>query len=362
MTLKNRILSICLVFSLLCLCVFTGFSCQAAPEVSADSAILMTADTGMILVEKNAFEERPIASTTKIMTAMLALEYPALDEWFTVDENAIQVEGSSMGLRPGDQVTMRGLVYGMLLSSGNDAANAAAVKISGSIPAFVDKMNAKAQELGMKHTHFATPSGLDKGEEHYSTAYDMALLAKEALKNPDFVQICSSKTAQVEYGNPPYKRWLKNHNRLLKEYPGAIGVKTGFTKKAGRCLVSAAERDGVRLIAVVLNAPNDWSDSKALLDYGFSSVSDVKLDVDFSQSSIHVVGGAKGDCQVQAQDSFSVSLPIDKESDIVRKVYLDPFYYAPIEMGEEVGYATYQLNGEIIYSIPLYAAENVTLE
>lgn len=362
MTLKNRILSICLVFSLVCLSIFAGFPCQAAPEVSAGSAILMTADTGMILVEKNAFEERPIASTTKIMTAMLALEYPALDEWFTVDENAIQVEGSSMGLRPGDQVTMRGLVYGMLLSSGNDAANAAAVKISGSIPAFVEKMNAKAQELGMKHTHFATPSGLDKGEEHYSTAYDMALLTKEALKNPDFVQICSSKTAQVEYGNPPYKRWLKNHNRLLKEYPGAIGVKTGFTKKAGRCLVSAAERDGVRLIAVVLNAPNDWSDSKALLDYGFSSVSNVKLDVDFSQNSIHVVGGTKGDCQVQAEDSLSVSLPIDKESDIVRKVYLDPFYYAPIAKGEEVGYATYQLNGEIIYSIPLYAAESVTLE
>ena len=180
-----------------------------------------------------------MASTTKIMTALLTLEQGGLDDYFQVDSDAIRVEGSSMGLQEGDSVSLRALAYGMLLASGNDGANAAAVRIAGSIPAFVERMNARAAEIGMADTRFATPSGLDD-PGHYSTAYDMALLAREALQSPLFAEICAQSKAVVQYGNPPYNRWLTNHNRLLREYPGTIGVKTGFTKASGRCQIGRA--------------------------------------------------------------------------------------------------------------------------
>ena len=242
-----------------------GFGKPAAVQAVADTpdyqtkakaAVLMDAQTGRVLFAQNAGLRLPMASTTKIMTALLTLEQGGLDNYFQVDSDAIRVEGSSMGLQEGDSVSLRALAYGMLLASGNDGANAAAVRISGSIPAFVERMNARAAEIGMADTRFATPSGLDD-PGHYSTAYDMALLAREALQNPLFAEICAQSKAVVQYGNPPYNRWLTNHNRLLREYPGTIGVKTGFTKASGRCLVSCAERDGVRLIAVTLGCPDD---------------------------------------------------------------------------------------------------------
>ncbi|MBQ4100232.1 MAG: D-alanyl-D-alanine carboxypeptidase, partial [Oscillospiraceae bacterium] len=209
-----------------------------AVGVSANSAVLIEMQTGKVLYEKNAHQKLSMASTTKIMTALLTLESQNLDTYFTVNPKVIQVEGTSMGLLEGDQVTLRALAYGMLLASGNDAANSAAVAVGGSIDAFVAMMNERAKLLGMKNTSFKTPSGLDD-DGHYSTAYDMALLASAALSNPDFVEICSKETAKIKYGNPPYDRWLKNHNKLLTGYDGTISVKTGFTKKSGRCLVSA---------------------------------------------------------------------------------------------------------------------------
>lgn len=224
-------------------------SCSAAeqPEVSAVSSVLMEAVTGEVLYEKNAREPRPMASTTKIMSALLCLESGDLDTEFTVDSQAIQVEGSSMGLVEGDTVTKRALCYGMLLPSGNDAAGAAAVRVAGSIPAFVAQMNERAAALGLTQTHFVTPSGLHD-DDHYSTACDMAVLAASALQNENFREICAQSSAQVCFGNPPYQRWLKNSNKLLTMDESVIGVKTGFTDEAGRCLVSAAERNGVTLI------------------------------------------------------------------------------------------------------------------
>ncbi|MCX7658505.1 MAG: D-alanyl-D-alanine carboxypeptidase, partial [Oscillospiraceae bacterium] len=216
-------------------------------SVSAASAVLIEAQTGKVLYAKNENEKRPMASTTKIMTALICLESGNLDEQFVVDSSAIKVEGSSMGLVEGDIVTKRSLCIGMLLPSGNDAANAAAIKIAGSFEKFAEMMNERAVKIGMLNTHFVTPSGLD-ADGHYSTAYDMALLAREALKNPDFKAICSQKNIKLSYGNPPYDRWLKNTNKLLTYYNGCIGVKTGFTDAAGRCLVSATERNGVCLI------------------------------------------------------------------------------------------------------------------
>ena len=240
-------------------------SCSAAeqPEVSAVSSVLMEAVTGEVLYEKNAWEPHPMASTTKIMSALLCLESGDLDTEFTVDSQAIQVEGSSMGLVEGDTVTKRALCYGMLLPSGNDAAGAAAVRVAGSIPAFVAQMNERAAALGLTQTHFANPHGLDSGE-NYSTALDLAHLAQAALQNAQLRAVVSTKTAVCA------GRTLTNHNKLLWRYDGCIGVKTGYTRHAGRILVSAAERDGRMLIAVTISDPDDWRDHTALLDYGFA--------------------------------------------------------------------------------------------
>ena len=255
-------------------------------NISAQAAVLIEAQTGKVLFGKNENEKRPMASTTKIMTTLLCLESGNLDEQFVVDPNAIKVEGSSMGLVEGDIVTKRALCYGMLLPSGNDAANATAIKIAGSYEAFANMMNARAKQIGMLNTYFVTPSGLE-GEGHGSTAYDMALLTREALNNADFRAICSQKNSKISFGNPPYDRWLKNSNKLLDYYSGCIGVKTGFTDDAGRCLVSAAERNGVTLICVTLKAPSDWSDHAKMFDYGFSIVKNYDLPVSSEPASIN---------------------------------------------------------------------------
>ena len=205
--------------------------------------VLMDADSGRILAGKDADTAYPMASTTKIMTSLLAAQSGKLHDEITVSKEMILVEGTSMGLLPGDSVSLYELIYGMLLPSGNDAANVTAYYLGGNVENFVKKMNAKAKEIGMENTNFVTPSGLDD-EMHYSTAYDMALLGRYAVGDPVFRSVCSSKKASLSYGNPPYKRTLYNHNRLLESYKYALGIKTGFTKKSGRCLVSYAEKDG----------------------------------------------------------------------------------------------------------------------
>lgn len=324
--------------------------------VSAKAAVLIEADTGRVLFAKNKDECLPMASTTKIMTALITLEAGGLDTPFVVDENAIQVEGSSMGLQKGDTVTLRTLAYGMLLPSGNDAANAAAVRIAGSIEEFAVMMNTRAEAIGMKDSHFVTPSGLDD-EQHYTTAHDMARLARVALKNTAFREICSSDTAKVEFGNPPYERWLKNHNRLLWEYKGTIGVKTGFTKKSGRCLVSAAERDGVRLIAVTLNAPNDWQDHTKMFDYGFGNVERKPFDVSYEDIRINIVGGTTDSIGVVPLTMPTVSAGAADLSRITQLVLVEPFYYAPVQAGDAVGKILLYLDGEEIGSCTLIAKD-----
>lgn len=207
----------------------------SALGVSARSAVLMCANNGEVLYSKNSGERMPMASTTKIMTSLLAIEAAVPDMEIKVTHDMVAVEGTSMGLREGDSVSMRELVYGMLLQSGNDAANTVAVALGGSNEGFARMMNERAREIGMNDTNFVTASGLDSGE-HYSTAYDMALLACESISNPEFAAVCSSKTARLTYGNPPYARTLRNHNRLLWSDDSVIGIKTGFTKKAAAAL------------------------------------------------------------------------------------------------------------------------------
>ncbi len=238
---------------------------QAAEiSVSAKAAILYDCDTGRTLYEKNADEQRLIASTTKIMTAVVALERARLDDVVTVTQ-AHMVEGSSMYLKPGQTVSVEKLLYGLMLCSGNDAALCLADHCGDGVENFVALMNDKARTLGMTNTSFENPNGLD-GQQHYSTARDMALLAAYAAEDPTFRRICSSKSATVD------GRTMENHNRLLKELEGCIGMKTGYTKAAGRTLVTVCERDGRRLAAVTLHDGNDWADHKALYTWGFKQV------------------------------------------------------------------------------------------
>ena len=330
-----------------------AFPCSAEPEdITAESAIVINADTGEILYEKNAYEERAMASTTKIMTTLLTLEEGKLDQRFVVDSMAIRVEGTSMGLQEGDIVTRRALCYGMLLPSGNDAANAAAVSVSGTMDAFAEKMNRKAKEIGMKNTHFVTPSGLD-ADGHYSTAYDMAILTRYALKNQEFRNICSLSSASLEYGNPPYKRTLYNSNKLLYLYDDCIGVKTGFTDNARRCLVSAAERDGMTVIAVTLNAPDDWNDHEEMLDYGFSILQPVEIQPD--SFTVDVFGGEKADIKVIPEKTETMGVFRDETESIRIEYHLPAFLYADIQKGEKVGVAKIYCGKEEISSIPLVA-------
>lgn len=244
----------------LCLIFCITPAVAEALEVSATAAVLMDADMGQVLYEKNGDRQMLIASTTKIMTALVVLEHAAPDDVITVAPDHM-AEGSSMYLRAGETVRVEELLYGLLLCSGNDAALALTECAGGLIP-FVALMNEKAAALGMAHTSFANPNGLD-ADGHYSTARDMAVLAAAAVENPTFRRICSSRSVTIG------QRTMENHNRLLRQVEGCVGLKTGYTRAAGRTLVSCTERDGCRLVAVTLQDGNDWADHAALYDYGF---------------------------------------------------------------------------------------------
>lgn len=263
-----------------------------------------------------------------------------------------------MGLREGDRVSRRDLLYGIMLPSGNDAANAAAVSVSGSVAAFVEKMNAKAGALGLADTHFANPSGLD-ADGHYTTAYDLARLAAYAMKNETFREIACCKSKELEYGNPPYKRTLYNSNKMLTRYEGAVGVKPGFTDNARRCLVSAAERDGTLLIAVTLNDGDDWNDHTKMLNYGFTQVSAYPLETGCSAKV--AVAGTGQTVGVYA-DSASLSLTAAQRQQLERRVILPRMVYGAVEKGQKLGAIEYVLDGKTVKRVALYADSDVAKE
>lgn len=336
---------------------FSDVSAYASVGVSAESAVLMCADNGEILFSRNADRQLSMASTTKIMTSLIALESATPDKEITVTKEMVSVEGTSMGLMPGDRVSISELVYGMLLQSGNDAANTVAYVIGGSRDGFAKLMNDRAREIGMDNTNFVTASGLDD-DNHYSTAYDMALLAAECIKNPEFAEICRQKTAKLTYGNPPYARTLTNHNKLLWKYSDSIGIKTGFTKKSGRCLVSAAERNGVTLIAVTLNAPDDWNDHISMFEYGFSKCKGVYIGCDFNDVKVSVVGGEKRFAGVRP--AYNPEWISDEKS--YCRVLLKKFEYAPIPKDMILGTAVFFSGDNIIEEVPLLAEEPIFIK
>ncbi len=353
---KHGYLSFVLAIAIIWYCPFK-VSAVSINGISAESYILIEAQTGTIIASNNEYVKRPMASTTKIMTTLLMLESGNLDEEFVVDNDAIKVEGSSMGLCEDDIVTKLSLCYGMMLPSGNDAANQTAVLLAGSSEKFAVMMNKRAEKIGLKDTNFVTASGLHD-DNHFSTAYDMALLTREALKNELFKKICGTQRIKLKFGNPPYERWLVNTNKLLYMYEYCVGVKTGFTDEAGRCLVSTAEKDGVSLICVTLNAPNDWNDHIKLYNYGFSVTEALPIDCDFFELSADIVGGNKNRIDITPSEMPVYTRINGKDAEISSEILLDDFYYAPISEGQKLGKLNFYSNNIIIFSTELIAKEN----
>lgn len=353
---KRKIIISILLSAVFVCYTFLNVSAVSVSDISAKAYVLLDAQTGTVIASKNEHKMLPMASTTKIMTTLLMLESGELDKEFMVDNEAIKVEGSSMGLCENDVVTKLALCYGMMLPSGNDAANQTAVLLAENTENFAVMMNERASKIGMKNTNFVTPSGLHD-DNHYSTAYDMALLAREALKNDLFREICGTQRAKVKFGNPPYERWLVNTNKLLHLYDYCIGIKTGFTDEAGRCLVSAVEKDGVTLICVTLNAPNDWNDHIKLYDYGFS-VSEIQpIEHDFSKLSVPVAGGKKNSVTVIPSET-PVCVEINGEKlKTTTVVLMKKFLYAPVSEGEKAGRVNFYSDDKLIFSTELIASE-----
>jgi D-alanyl-D-alanine carboxypeptidase (penicillin-binding protein 5/6) len=336
--------------------VFAAPKAKSSTGVSAKGAVLVELYSSRILFAKDETLRLPMASTTKIMTALLAVESGFLDKTFTIDKADIIIEGSSMGLVAGEHLTLRELVYGLMMRSGNDAANVIATIVGGNKANFVKKMNDKAKSIGLTNTSFANPCGLDD-PSHYTTAYELAKLTCFAMKNPIFAEIVGTKTKKITYNNSGY-RVLSNSNRLLRIYDGAMGVKTGFTKKSGRCLVSCAVRDDVCLVVVTLSDPNDWDDHKRLLDYGFSKLKNVQMESKLYEYSLPVVGGVADTVKVQSEGETSIALSSDEVSKIKICEELPRFIYAPIKPGQVVGKIVYTLdNVDVGYKLIKTTAE-----
>ncbi len=331
-----------------------AFAGEGGVEVSAQSAVLYEADSLQVLFAHNAGERLPMASTTKIMTALLVLEKGGLDEKVTITEASVGVEGSSMYLKAGESYTRKELLYGLMLESGNDAATALALATDGTLEGFTERMNAKARELGLANTHFKNPHGLS-AEGHCTTAYELARLTGYALTVDGFEELCSAKAAVLD-GDGHGKKYLFNHNKLLKCYEGMIGVKTGYTLAAGRCLVTAARRNGMTLVAVTLNDRNDWHDHTAMLDYGFAAYRKVKACEKGETAAIPVSGGKQMSVRAYVARTVYLCIPTDAE---FTRVFDNSRVDAPVRAGDAVAKLRFYENGTPIGEADLIAAATV---
>ncbi len=335
---------------LLALLLLAGPCRAAAPDVSAAAYVLMDADSGRVLLARNETEERPIASTTKIMTALVALSHSRLTDVVTVRREHLR-EGSSMYLAEGETLTMEALLYGLMLPSGNDAAECIADYCGGGTETFVRWMNETAAELGMTHTAFANPSGLD-AKGHYSCALDMARLMAAAMREPTFAQIVSSKSATTA------GRSMANHNKLLGVVDSCIGGKTGYTGGAGRTLVTCAQRGGLRLIAVTLRDGNDWQDHTALYDYGFAAYRREKAVERGHICALAAVRGGESACvALAAEESFCY--PLAQGETLSLRVELSDAAQAPVAAGQRLGEAIVLLDGAELGRVALIACDDV---
>ena len=345
-------LLLALLFALLSL-----VSPAQALSLSAQSAVLIDARDGRVLYEKDADTPRPMASTTKIMTAVVALESCDVNEIIEIANEAVGVEGSSIYLQKGERMTLLELLYALLLQSANDAAVAIAVGVGGSVGNFADMMNEKAMSLGLTSTHFENPNGLD-ADGHVTTAHELALLTAYALKNPIFAEIVATYKRKISGPNGTV-RLVVNHNKLLNMYDGCVGVKTGFTKKSGRCLVSAACRESLTLVSVTLSAPDDWRDHTAMLNYGYENYCcEILCDEGGFIEALPVVGGVQDSLLCANCDYVAATLPRD-HGEITVDVQLPQMIYAPVSAGDIVGHVTYKCDGKVIGETDIKAAYNI---
>lgn len=326
-----------------------------APQASAASYALLDAVSGELIAAKDADTRRPMASTTKIMTALIVLERCDLEAVISVDPRAVGVEGSSIYLFASEQIKVRTLLYALMLSSANDAAAALALHTAGSIEDFAALMNEKAAALGLKDTHFCNPHGL-QDEAHYTTARELALLTAAAMENETFAEIVGTARYSAPQIGTDASRLFLNHNRLLRTLDGAIGVKTGFTKASGRCLVSAVRREGLTLIAVTLNDPNDWRDHAALHEWGFSQY--VAFAPDPAPITLPVVGGERGEVLLTPRETLRLTLPAT-HGEITCTVEAPRFLFGGFGKDEVKGRLVYRMGDTVLGEIDLATADAV---
>lgn len=341
-----------LILIVIAVCLFPAASASETLSVAAKGAVLIDGTSGRVLFRQNADEMLPMASTTKIMTALIALENCSLDETVVAGKNAAGVEGTSIYLSEGESLSMEHMLYGLMLRSGNDAAVAIAEHVSGSVPAFVEKMNARAQALNAD-AHFVNPNGLP-ASGHAASALGMARIMRAAMQIDEFRTITATERKIIPWVGNEFSRVLENKNRLLSTYDGANGGKTGYTKAAGRCLVFSAERDGLFLIGAVLNCPTWFDTATEMLDYGFENFRmQESLARGQSVGEITVPGGTSGKVRVVAGETLSAVIPVGARA-VLRYDY-DENVSAPIRKGDVVGAARLIVSGEIIGECPLIA-------
>ncbi len=329
------------------------------PSVSAEAATLIDVDTGRILYEKAPDRRMLIASLTKIITGWIAVRSGKLDETVTVSPDAARQEGSSIYLAPGERQTLRALTYGMMLRSGNDAATAIAEFLSGTTAAFAGQMNAQVRGLGLTHSHFTNPHGLDD-PQHYSTAHDMAVITRTALRDPLFRRIVGTKHYSMPWPGEKWSRELKNKNKLLWMMPGADGVKTGYTRKSGRCLASSATQDGHQVALIVLRDGNDWVDSARLLTYGLTAYERRNVaQFVHREYRAKVRYGLAADVRLLPRGALVFPLHRDETAAVVDRVERLRTLVAPVRAGQVAGYVQYSLHGQVIGRLPLAAAQDV---
>lgn len=327
--------------------------------LSAQSAVVIDADSGRVLYAQNAKTKMGMASTTKIATAITALENGNIDSIATVSPTAYGVEGSSMYLCLDEQLSLENLLYGLMLVSGNDAATAIAEHISGSTDKFAELMNETAIKAGAENSHFTNPHGLSD-KNHYTTAHDLAKITAYALKNSKFREIVSTYKKSIPWKDHDYNRQLVNHNKFLNMYEGCVGVKTGFTKATGRCLVTAVEKNGMTLICVTLNAPDDWNDHKYLYDKIFSEYTLNKI-IERGQivTSIELKNSPQKSMGLTVAQDICVPLK-NNEKNIRTKAVPYEDIQAPIQKGDTLGTLEILLNGSLCAEYPLIASETAS--
>jgi D-alanyl-D-alanine carboxypeptidase (penicillin-binding protein 5/6) len=354
---RGRLYFFLIIFFLTCLWQVPAASSETLsyPQTAGKAAILMDASTGRVLYEVNAHEHLPPASVTKIMTALLVAEKGNLNQNVTISQTAADTPECSIWLEAGEQLTREQLLYACMLNSANDAATALAESTAGDEKSFVKLMNERARQLGLKDTHFCNPHGLETSG-HYTSAYDLALLSREALQNPIFRRVVSTKTKNIPWADNEYERLLINQNRLLYRYEGSIGIKTGYTKQAGNCVVGAAQRGNLTLIAISLNSPSVYNDLEQMLDYGFGHYKQVTIKKAEQLSVIvPVQNGEQESVKAKPEADLTATVTQKEQTGLTYKMVPYQNVTAPVKKGQKVGVCRIFADGQEVGQVNLRA-------